>query len=87
MSSQSTQIQALETKETRHVRLPDGSTRPLTFSVDCWEFKQAIELAEPISEEELSELALEEMKLQQLSFEEAYWCIVYHFVKRWQTKG
>ena len=83
-----TQNQTLdpEAKVTRDVRLPDGSTRPLTFTNDCWKFKQAIQVAEPISEEALSGFALEEMELRKgMSFDEAYWCIVYHFVQLWQA--
>lgn len=79
-----TDVNTFRDENTRDVALPDGTRRALRLTPDLWEYKDAIEALEGITEAELSAHALEEMDLQSLSFDLAYRCIVAHLVNRWQ---
>ena len=77
-------LQKFKEENTRDVRLPDGSTRPVRLTPDFWVWKECVQEADCVTEEELSAFALEEQQLQGFSFDTAYRCVVAYLANRWQ---
>ena len=69
---------------TRDVLLPDNTTRPVRLTPAMWEWKEAIQTVEGLTEKDLSAYALEEEELQDVSFDRAYRCVVAYLIDRWQ---
>ena len=69
---------------TRSIELPDGTNETVTMSEDLWEWYDIIlSFDEKMTPPKMAEHALEEVKLQNLSFEKGFRCIVSHLAGHW----
>jgi len=68
---------------TREVDMPDGSRRLVHMDSPFWDEVHFLRVVEGITTAEIASFALEEVSLQNITFNEAFQCIVAHFGNRW----
>lgn len=71
-------------ENTREIEMSDGSKRAIRMTPLLWEKLEFLQVVEQgLTTAELASYALEEMTLQDITFDQAFRCVVAHLANRW----